>query len=164
MATDWKLRSHAHVCAVSGNKLAVGDSVVSFVYKNQDGELIRSDVLEELADGFSVEKILGRWQFVIPDKKRVKLGKTEELKSLESFFFSLYDSAESNDSTLVELKFYLSQMLEKKRSLFEVRKENHRILYRHRESKSEFWVDSIQMEREGLLQFVNTVADVLSLG
>jgi len=162
MRTEWKLTSPSKICALTEKKLLPGDPIISYVFKNEVGELIRKDVIETKPKLTDQDLLIGWWQFTMPKNRNKIHRKEQELETLEFFFISLFESNNQMYKTVAQLKFYLALMLEKKQILKRHRIEENTIVYKHKLNKSEYSVSTIEFSRENLFLFADTVIKILS--
>jgi len=151
---DWQIKPLARQCAVSGERFAIGDQVVCFLQRADDGQLLRADVAAANVDQFPrPNAVLGRWgREVKPDGEEEKEARAQALATTEELFLSLFEengAAVADDRKLFQQ--VLALLLERKRVLrAQGRPSNGQQTYLHVRSKQEFTVSANNLEPEAL--------------
>lgn len=155
----WQFKSLADVSTVSGTSFKSGERILSFLFKNEDGELTRADIREEEEDAFQASgPILGRWSQVAFDTNEdSKASKYQALQSIEEWFFSLYELERSEtEKEIPIIKQLLALVLERKRilRLLGPVKGGRARRYLHLKSKREYKVPSLNLMTASTLKIV----------
>ncbi len=152
---DWRVKTLSKHSHASGRPLEPEQKVVSYLYKNEDGELLRADVLAEEADNFHPSgSIVGWWGHLI--KASESEARQAMLKTTEELFLSLYEAEDETGQTEESdiLKYLLALMLERKRILKPLARQggadSRTYLLRHTET--EFEVPNMEISPETLLK------------
>ncbi|GHB98506.1 hypothetical protein [Cerasicoccus arenae] len=117
---DWQIKPLARECAVSGEPFEIGDEVICFLYRDEEGQLQRADVATSKVDDFPrPEAVLGRWgREVKPRGEDEREARAHALATTEELFLSLFESDSADVAEDRELfKQVLGLMLERKRIL-----------------------------------------------
>ncbi|WOO40706.1 hypothetical protein [Rubellicoccus peritrichatus] len=119
---DWQIKPLAHKSAVSGETLNIGETVVCFIFVNENAEIQRVDIHEKETDQFPrPETILGRWTRVVKSRgEEEREARVQQMATAEDIFFSLFNVTDGDEATVAEreaLKQVLALMLERKRVL-----------------------------------------------
>ena len=167
---DWQIQSLGRQSAVSGDKFAPGEIVVSLIYTNMEGQLARADMLESEEDTFEVEpvSVVGRWKREVKQPGEENDARQQAMQSAEELFLSLFakeDKATEDSEDLNILKHFLALMLERKRI---IRAALPRRLtgiqpYLHVKSKENFEVPVIDVTPEALLKVQAIIDDLTSI-
>ncbi len=125
---DWQIKPVGRESTLSGSVFEIGETIVCFIFLNQEGDIERADVRAGEVDTFPrPESILGRWQREVkPKGEEEREARKQALASAEELFISLYEMDESPGTTGDErdaLKQMLALMLERKRVLRSVEGE-----------------------------------------
>ncbi|WP_309381684.1 hypothetical protein [Cerasicoccus frondis] len=143
---DWQIKPLARECAVSGEAFEIGDEVVCFLYRDEEGQLQRADVAAAKVDDFPrPEAVLGRWgREVKPRGEEEKEARAHALATSEELFLSMFEADGAEVAEDRELfKQVLALLLERKRILrSKGRPENGVQTYLHVRSKQEYAVQS----------------------
>lgn len=117
---DWQIKPLARECAVSGKPFEIGDEVVCFLFRDEEGQLQRADVAAPKVEEFPrPDAVLGRWgREVKPRSEEEREARANALATTEELFLSLFqqDSPELADDREL-FKQVLALMLERKRIL-----------------------------------------------
>ncbi len=151
------IRSVGEVCQASGKALVPGCRVRSYLYRNAEGLIERSDVLEEQRENLDLDPaaIICSWVQRIKEKEVSEAEeKRASLQSAEEVFLSLYDEPDTEEDaatgdTRDRLKFFLALQLERKRIIKPLGGRR----YRHVATKRELRVPDIDINAELLSQF-----------
>ena len=161
----WQFKSLAEVSAVSGASFKSGERIVSFLFRNEEGELMRADIREEEANTFQAPGlILGRWSQTLLDDQDSSASKHQALQSIEEWFLSLYELENvEEDKELPIIKQLLALILERKRILRPLSSiKNHRTRrYLHLKTRSEYEVPSLNLMTEPTLKIVERLNALL---
>ncbi|MEO0796972.1 MAG: hypothetical protein AAFX93_17580 [Verrucomicrobiota bacterium] len=153
---DWQIKPLARECAVSEQPFEIGDSVVCFLYRDDEGQLQRADIAESKVDEFPrPEAVLGRWgREVKPRGEEEKEARAHALATTEELFLSLFEENSAEVAEDRELfKQVLGLMLERKRILrSQGRPVNGMQPYLHVRSKQEYQVQSKDPDPESLIR------------
>lgn len=152
---DWQLKPVSRQSSTSGQKFTPGESVVCFIFKNNQGQLERADVQESETEAFpQTNDILARWTRVIkePDEE-LKEAKKQTIQSAEDIFLSLFDEENSTDCQERDiLKQFIALMLERKRILKRLNtKEKEVQEYLHSSTQRTFKVPMHPLEPQQIL-------------
>ena len=139
-------------CAVCGEMLKEGDTLVCFLRKEAVG-FCRIDVKKDCVEGFQLPSgVVGKWERVVPargDEERLKKG--EALKSGEELFLSLYDRAKEEEGDVDLLKQVLALFLDRRGVLRSKGSSNGNAqCYLHVSSGVEYEVPDVAVTPEGL--------------
>lgn len=153
---DWQIKPLARECAVSGEVFEIGDEVVCFLFRDEEGQLQRADVAEAKVDEFPrPEAVLGRWgREVKPRGEEEREARANALATTEELFLSLFkeDSPEMADDREL-FKQVLALMLERKRILrSQGRPEKGVQTYLHVRSKETYQVQSSDPDPAALIR------------
>jgi hypothetical protein len=152
---DWQVKPIAHTCAASGQELKVGDTVVCFVYKTQEGTIERRDVLKDNAENFKTDGLLlGRWTREVKERgEEEKALRAQLLASREEFFLSLFDDPQDPTGDKALLKHILAMLLERKRIVRATGPaENGFIPYQHAETKQILLIPALDLQPSHIQQ------------
>jgi len=153
---DWQIKPLARECAVSGEPFEIGDEVICFLFRDDEGQLQRADVSEAKVDEFPrPEAVLGRWgREVKPRGEEEREARAHALATTEELFLSLFkeDSPEMADDREL-FKQVLALMLERKRILrAQGRPENGVQTYLHVRSKETYQVSATDPDPAALVR------------
>lgn len=151
---EWQLKSPSNESRVSGKRFSIGDKIVCFLHKNENGELDRMDISADEIDQASLpQNILGCWTLTIKEgaNHQEREMQKQTIASSEELFLSLFNSqeqdtnpspAEEVDEERDTLKQILALMLERKRILKpKTESRMGSVEYWHPKSKQSFTVD-----------------------
>lgn len=163
---DISIRSVAGQSSISGQAFQPGQRVWSLLYRTEEGQLERVDLMPDEVETFSPEgSIICKWSQLIKEKEESEAeARRAALQSTEEIFLSLYEDtatadAESGETPLLEetrdrLKFFLALQLERKRILRAL--GGRRFL--HVPSKREFVVPDLELTPEMLAGFQEEIS------
>ncbi len=115
---DWQVKSLSKHSEFSGRKFQSGQRIVSFLFKNEEGDLGRADVLDEEREDFRPPgAVLGWWGRRLRKDLDESEANREAVASTEEFFLSLYDDRAGDIEESAVLKYLFAIMLERKRIL-----------------------------------------------
>lgn len=153
---DWQIKPLARECAVSGEVFNIGDDVVCFLYRDEEGQLQRADVAAAQVDNFPrPEAVLGRWgREVKPRGEEEREARAQALATTEDLFLSLFELDGEEAAEDRELfKQVLALMLERKRILrAQGRPRNGQQSYLHVSSKQTYAVSAADPDPAALLR------------
>jgi len=153
---DWQIKPLARECAVSGQPFAIGDQVVCFLHRDEEGQLQRADVAADRVDEFPRPgAVLGRWgREVKPRGEEEKEARAQALATSEELFLSLFEENSAELAADRELfKQVLALLLERKRILrAQGRPADGQQTYLHVRSKQTYIVSAQDPEPEALLR------------
>lgn len=162
---EWQVKPLARVSAVDGTEFSVGEKVVCFLFRNEEGHLARADIRLQEEEQYSAPPLLlARWvREVRPAGEEERQARRQALETAEDLFLALFDEglpdvAGDRDA----LKVILGLMLERKRVLrVKGRRGGDTIHYLHVRSRREFSVPARDLTpaevlriQEDLQQFV----------
>lgn len=141
---EWQVKPLARVSAVDGTAFSIGEKVLCFLYRNEEGQLARDDIRPEEEERYNVPSpLLARWaREVKPAGEEEKQARRQVLETAEDLFLALFDEdlpdvAGDRDA----LKVILGLMLERKRILrVKGKRGKESVLYLHVRSKREYSV------------------------
>ena len=160
---DWQIRPLAKESTISSEPFEVGEQIMCFLYRNEEGELERADVKAHEESNFpKPESVLGRWGRIVKDRTdEEREARQQMLASSEELFLSLFQTEEAQeeqeenepDPDREAFKQVLGLMLERKRIIksIERSKDGYQI-YRHTKSKQEYKVSTADLVPEQLLR------------
>ena len=154
---DWRVKSLSKHSHASGKPLELDQKVVSYLYKNEEGELLRADVLAEEAENFNPSgTVVGWWGHRIKPSESEAAARQAALKTTEELFLSLYEAEDETGQTEESaiLKYLLALMLERKRILKPIARQEgaDSRTYLLRQTKTEFEVPNMEISPETLLK------------
>lgn len=150
---DWQVKSASSLSDVSGRTFKRGERIVSFLLRDENGELRRSDVSEEEShEHRPMGTVLARWE----QEKREKISETDakrqSLQNSLGLFLSLFEVDEEGMEERKVLKYLLALMLERKRILKPTGfKQGERIqCYEMKDPKGSFEVSVVDVTAESV--------------
>lgn len=116
---ELNLQPLATTCFVTGKPFVEGDSVLSFLVRNEtSNEVMRYDLLESAKDGFTAPGYVAcRWGHVFKPKKAGENPDRELKLTAENLFVTLADPAAEIAPENERLVQFLALMLERKKLL-----------------------------------------------
>lgn len=156
MNTQWQVKSLSRKCGVSGEIFQTGATVICYIF-HKEGELVRTDILEQEVTKFEIPKnLVAKWTRTVSDETK-ETSQTGLLSNAEEIFLSLYRLDEEIQEDMMDkqevLKHLLGLMLEKKRMLRRLKlKDKGIIAYLHIASKKEYRVREITLDLEEILK------------
>ena len=164
----WEIKDFGKLSSISGKAFKDGDKVLCIVLKDiRNNEMIRCDLLEvEFSEWKQTEDtiILGKWSRVFAEEAKA-LTQEERKHSAESFFFSLFDSSETNEEQeeLGLLKYLFAVSLERKRVLKSqsIKAEAESQIFVHVKTKREFAVPVVIPNLESVSKVEAISGDLL---
>lgn len=124
---ELSIRTVGELSTISGTPFAVGDEVWSYLYRGNEGQIERADVLAQEREELQLEGLfLCRWSHRIRERGATEAElKREALQNSEAVFLSLFEDPEvetptesdASGLTREQLKFFLAIQLERKRVL-----------------------------------------------
>ncbi len=152
---DWRVKTLSKHSHASGKPLQPDQEIVSYLYKNEEGELLRADVLAEETEKFSPSgAIVGWWGHRIKDSESEAEARQAALKTSEELFISLYqvegETGHSEESDI--LKYLLALMLERKKILKPVPGQGkaESQTYLLRQTETEYEVPNVEISADML--------------
>jgi hypothetical protein len=117
---DWKIAGNDKICAITGDKLEIGDAFYSLLVKTSD-EYQRKNISLKAKDkiSFDDEEVFSWWKSRVPNPDKPK-SQTLDFQGIFSFFLRLMD-LEEPDTKDLQLSYLLSLLLMRKRMLKFVR-------------------------------------------
>lgn len=159
MKRNWKIKPLSTVCAITGRKFQAGDMVECCIFKNEEGEMIRRDILAGSEELFELKDILGRWSLLVPNRNQTE--KADSHSSALEFFRSLFDcDSDLMDNDRKELQFYLAILLERNRKIYCVSKSNEHRTYQVKGEDELFEVNVLAIEEERLLAYADLLFEL----
>ena len=143
------IQPRAPACAVSGQPFTPGARVTSFLVRAADGAILRHDVLEAHAGGFSADApILCRWVQVFRARDRDSDGAAALRLTAENLFLTLADPSVEQAPENGRLLRFLALMLERKRILRPRGRtaDGLREVFEHAKTKQVFEVPALVMD------------------
>ena len=115
---DWQVKSASKQSEVTGRAFKPGERIVSYLFKNERGDLQRSDVLAEEAQAFqSPGLVLGKWEHVVKEDISEAEIRSQSLRTSEGLFLSLFEGDGEATEEREVLKYLIAIILERKRIL-----------------------------------------------
>ena len=155
---DWRVKTLSKHSHATGKPLETGHKVVSYLYKNQKGELLRSDILREEAENYTPPGVVvGWWGHTIKPAESEAEARQAALKTTEEIFLSLYEveeeAGQSDESAI--LKYLLALILERKRILKPIARpgaaQTQTQTYLLRQTEIEYQVPKVEISAQTLL-------------
>ncbi len=141
---EWQVKPLARVSAVDGAPFAIGEKVLCFLFRNEEGHLARDDIRSTEESGYRVPtELLARWaREVKPAGEEEKQARRQALETAEDLFLALFDDELPDVATDRDaLKVILGLMLERKRILrAQGKRGKDSIRYLHVRTKTEYRV------------------------
>lgn len=158
---EWSFRPLTKRCAATGTSFSDGDEVVSLIFKPEQGELERYDVLASNISAFSPEgTLLGQWKRIFAQNPDSAVAQKQLLANLEEFFESLFTSAQTFEGDL--LKQLLALLLERRRVIRALGKPANGVqTFLNVRSREEFLVPIFAFSPEDVAR-VSDVMEMLS--
>lgn len=168
---EWTVQPLALRCASSGHPLEVGDSIVSLIFTNERGEMMRADVLAAHASSFVPGgTVLGKWaREVRPRGEQEREARKQQTATAEELFLSLFEETEENIAEAhlrrrEALRQLLALLLERKRVLRSVGSvEGGFQTYLHIRSKKTFTVSSEDFPMELMIGLQESLSQLVGL-
>ena len=115
---DWQVKSLSKHSEYSGREFLNGERIISFLFRTEEGNLGRADVLEEEKGAYRPPGVvLGWWGRRLRKEEDGDEASKASVASTEEFFLSLYDDEERELEERAILKYLFAIMLERKRIL-----------------------------------------------
>ena len=152
---DWQVKSASNLSDLSGRAFEPGERIVSFLLRDENGDLRRSDVsAEESQEHQPSGAVLARWE---QEKKEVVSeaeGKKQSLQTSLGLFLSLFEVDGEDVEERDVLKYLLAIILERKRILKPtgVKREEKIQCYEMSEPKASFEVPIVDVTAESVLR------------
>jgi len=140
---EMHLQPLATACAVSGEPFVEGARVASFLVRATTMEVVRYDLLEAHAGGFTPEGFVAcRWVHVFKPRKPGDTTEKDLKLTAETLFTTLADPLTEQTEESTRLLQFLALMLERKKVLRPKGKtaDRERNLYEHAKTKQMFEV------------------------
>lgn len=138
-----------------------GNTVRSYLYRNEEGMIERVDVLDANRDRLAIPgNVICSWGHRIKDREATEAEeKRAALQSADDIFLSLYEDTPADEDELLEeardrLKFFLALQLERKRVLKPLGKRK----FKHMPSKREFVVPDMAITPELITRFEKEIS------
>lgn len=167
MNTAWQVKPLSRKSGASGEIFKAGATVICYVFHEEEGELVRTDILEEEVDSFEIPKnLLAKWIRKVKDEKEAE-SQTGFLSNVEEMFFSLYKDVDEKvrERTIRKqevLKQLLGLILEKKRMLRRLKtKDKGIITYTHIATKKEYRVTEATLDLEEILKIQEQLGSLI---
>ncbi len=156
---------------VSDRRFEPGQRIESFLFRGENGELVRADVLAEEAGDFEVRgNLICRWGQTVKDRSDPEAdARKSAMQSAEAVFLALFDepdeasggppeegTAESENERAL-LRHLLALMLERRRIL----RRTGRGRYWHPKEKRAFTVPDVEIVPERLLALQDQLAHII---
>lgn len=150
---EWQLKSPSNESLISGKRFEIGDQIVCFLYKNEEGELERMDIASDEIESTELpQNILGCWTHTIKESagQEEREMQKQTIASSEELFLSFYKQQDGETEAATEevsedrdtLKQILALMLERKRILKPTTDtRTGEVEYWHAKSKKNYTVD-----------------------
>jgi hypothetical protein len=116
---EWQFKPQARLSTVTGKEFNEGDKITCYLYMDDEGHIMRADVLDSDSKDFEIPKNqMGRWSRVVKDKKdEEKEAMQQTLATSEEIFLSLFAEGTVSSEKKDTLKHLLALMLQRKRVL-----------------------------------------------
>lgn len=164
---DWQIQPLSRNCSVTQKPLAIGDRVVSVIYRDSEGVLTRADLHADAASDYQPEgSLLGRWEREVKDRgEETRAHRQQALASAEDFFLSLYgESLDTADSERAAFQQLLALYLERKRILRPVGEPTDGVrTYLHVKSKQTYAVPQHDIPPEQLIDLQEDLATIIGM-
>ncbi|MCC5807509.1 MAG: hypothetical protein JJU00_14385 [Opitutales bacterium] len=161
---------------VSGREFEPGQRIESFLYRGEDGGLVRADVLAGETGDFAVRgNLICRWGQTVKDRSDPEAdARKSVMQSAEAVFLALFDEPEEGAEAVAEqeapeegaaeaekeralLRHLLALMLERRRVL----RRTGRGRYWHPKEKRAFTVPDVEIVPERLLALQDQLAHII---
>lgn len=152
---DWQVKSASNLSDISGRAFEPGERIVSFLLRDENGDLRRSDVSAgESQEHQPSGAVLARWE---QEKKEVVSeaeAKKQTLQTSVGLFLSLFEVDGEGVEERDVLKYLLAIMLERKRILKPtgVKRKEKIQCYEMRELKRSFEVPIVDVTTESVMR------------
>ena len=171
---DWTVQPFSRKSAATGASFEAGERVVSFVYKDERGDLQRLDLREsELEANTLPQNVLGRWTHAVKAKEERQKAKQDTLLSAEACFLSLFQKdtlEDTSESALLQkdqvlLQQLLALMLERKRILRHKGPQalDGSLVYIHVASQKTYTIPALAYSKEDLERVTTSLKRILAV-
>ena len=161
---EWQVKPVGRLSQLSGEAFKSGQKIISYLYKDDGGDLQRYDVLTAETDNFSVPgQILGWWTQVVRDMQNEANARRRAIETTEDLFLSLYEEGAVKTDESEVLKYLLAIVLERKRILRPIGKLSggEPQLYRHSKSGEEYTVAQVDLTASNVLKIQDQLQAVI---
>lgn len=115
---ELQLQPQSSACFVSNQPFEDGNRLASYLVRTKTGDIVRYDLHESAANGFSPEGVVAcRWVHVFKHRKQNENPERELKLTAESLFLTLADPMSELTTENARLVQFLALMLERKRVL-----------------------------------------------
>lgn len=163
--TEWHLKTISRQSEMTGTPFQVGQRIISYIYKDDHGEIHRTDIHADDANEFnSPGIILGWWEQVVKDYGNEAEAKKQAINSSEELFLSLYEDEEPVEANEREvIKFLLALMLERKKILKPLNKVPTGKIqkYIHQRTNREYEVQLVDLTAESVQGVMGQLHEVV---
>ena len=116
--TEWHLKTISRQSKLTGNPFEAGQRIISYIYKDNNGEIHRTDIHANDASKYHAPGVLlGWWEQELRNDDNELEAKKQIINSSEELFLSLFEDEEIEAEEREVIKFLLALMLERKKIL-----------------------------------------------
>ena len=150
---DFHLKPVSRQSQATGRLFEPGQRIVSYLCRDEEGELIRVDIFEEEKENYApTGTVICRWDQTLKEKEDPAAEERQNVRSTEDMFLSLYDEeAETTEESDV-LKYLLAIILELKRLLRPAGRppSGEPQIYRHPQTGREYAVPQLDLTADSV--------------
>ncbi len=162
--TEWQLKTISRQSQITGSPFEVGQRIISYIYKDDSGEIHRDDIHADDTNEYNPPGILlGWWEQVVKNYDNEAEARRQAINSSEELFLSLYEEEGIETREREVIKFLLALMLERKKILKPLIKTPADAVqkYLHNRTNREYKVPIIDLTAESVQEVMGQLKEVV---
>lgn len=96
-------------CQICGNKFNKGDSLVSYLFQNEGGSLVRVDACAGCSAQDAERAPLSSWKSIMPGEKKATMGSRQKDEAARELFERMQQNPSGKEPSLYLLSLYLER-------------------------------------------------------
>ncbi len=161
---EWHITPISRESRLTGEPFEKGDRVLSSLVKTDEGEALRIDVLESESDDLELPgDLICKWTQVFKPRNTDDKEREEAMKlTADNLLLNLFEGEEEPTTENAHLKHFLGLMLERRRVLKVVEKDENFIQYLHRPSKQVLPVPIVNLDTQFFIENQDRLSPILT--
>jgi len=162
--TEWQLKTISRQSQITGSPFEVGQRIISYIYKDDSGEILRDDIhADDVNEYNSPGILLGWWEQVVKNYDNEAEARRQIINSSEELFLSLFEEEKVETREREVIKFLLALMLERKKILKPLIKTPVDAVqrYLHNRTNREYEVPIIDLTAESVQEVMGQLKEVV---
>ncbi len=161
---EWHIAPISRESKLTEKPFEKGDRVLSSLVKTEEGEALRIDVLEDESEQMELPgELICKWTQIFKPKNKDEKEREEAMKlTADNLFINLFEGEEEPSMENAPLKHFLGLMLERRRVLKVMEKDDQFIQYMHRPTKRLLPVPIVNLDTQFFIENQERLAVLLT--